>query len=61
MYPQTYTPLENNMATFEAKSDHNEVITIIEKTSVQPVGSWDATHAKIKGGPRSCEPTITLL
>jgi hypothetical protein len=39
----------SNMATFQAKSDRGEVITIIERTSVRPAGSFDDPHGKIKG------------
>jgi hypothetical protein len=37
------------MPTFKAKSDRGEVITIIERTSVRPAGSFDDPHAKVKG------------
>ena len=37
------------MATFQAKSDRGDVITIIERTSVRPAGTFDNPHAKVKG------------
>ena len=37
------------MATFQAKSGRGEVITIIERTTVKRVGSFDDGNAKIQG------------
>ena len=37
------------MATFQAKSDRGEVITIIQKTSTRRAGSFDDGTAKIQG------------
>ena len=36
------------MATFQAKSDRGEVITIIQKTSTRRAGSFDDGTAKIQ-------------
>ena len=37
------------MATFQAKSNRGDVITIIERTTTKRVGSFDDGNAKIQG------------
>jgi hypothetical protein len=39
----------DNMATFQAKSDRGEVITIIQKISTRRAGSFDDGSAKVQG------------